>query len=465
MEIQTHIPLWLKATIAGVFFLLCALLLPAQTTEEFPYGKVIDSVVLKDNSGDSYALFLPEDYIPSTPAPVLFVFDPAARGSLGVHTFRETVGSKGWIIVCSNVSKNGPYEKNFQQANSLFSDVFSRFSIDPDRIFVAGFSGGARLATTLAVLSEQIRGVIACGATFSPNAGQMPLPGASFAFAGIVGTRDMNYQELWKAGEWLDRIDLPHRLIFYDGPHRWPPEAQLSRAIDWMIMETQGPEGSDTSLIERAYERDRYIADTLLVAGRFFESHWEYSQLLKNYKFGVVPDSIPEFISQMERKKAFKKQQKVFDQIGQAEEGLRQEFSERFHSEREQVPPSIDSVWWSKKLLALEKKYGESELVVENNMYARMLNQLFAMPIEASEGYRRKGNIEGSLYCNTLLTVLFKENPRFWIRKAEDLAQLQRPEEMLEMLETAKKLGYTDAVSIHNNPLFERYRGIPGFPF
>lgn len=79
----------------------------AQPESEIVRGIVHDTVFTTGDSGDSYALFLPEDYRASEPVPALFVFDPASR---------------------------------------LFSDVLSRFSVDPDRIYVAGFSDVAAIA-------------------------------------------------------------------------------------------------------------------------------------------------------------------------------------------------------------------------------------------------------------------------------------------------------------------------------
>ena len=38
--------------------------------------------------------------------------------------------------------------------------MFSDFNIDSKRIYTAGFSGGSRLASAIAVLTDQIQGVI-----------------------------------------------------------------------------------------------------------------------------------------------------------------------------------------------------------------------------------------------------------------------------------------------------------------
>jgi predicted esterase len=438
----------------------------AQPQTEIVRGVVQDTVFTTGDSGDSYALFLPEGYRASEPVPALFVFDPAARGALGVRTFKEAAGSRGWIVIGSNVSRNGPYEKNFEQASRLFSDVLSRFSVDPERIYVAGFSGGARLASTLAVLSDEIRGVIACGAAFSPNAGQMPLPGATFAYAGIVGSRDMNYQELWKADQWLDRVGLAHRTFFYDGVHSWPPLPHLQRAIHWMIMETQKDHTGNEGLARQMYALDSNVADTLYTTGRYLESHWEYTQLVRQYSetYPGEMESIRGRLKQIEQTREYKKQKTWFEKIRVSETRLRNLYSERFRSELQESPPSADQKWWLQQMQSLEKKYGDVA-VGGADMLWRIKNQLFAMPIEASESFRRKGEIEDSLYCNELLTLLFAENSRLWIRRAEDLARLQRTDEMIAVLNKAREAGFSDVAAIAKNPWFTPYLTRPDFPF
>jgi hypothetical protein len=315
------------------------------------------------------------------------------------------------------------------------------------------------------VLSQQIRGIIACGASFSPNASQIPLPGATFAFTGIVGTRDMNYQEMWKAEQWLDRIGMPHRVFFYDGVHSWPPQEQLQRAINWMIIETHSGQDLDNSFVLMAYETDRNTADTLFASGRLLESHWEYEHLIKRYGTGFQPDAISERLREIENSKSFKRQQKNFNQIRETEERLSKEFSERFYLELDGNPPTVNRKWWEQKIQSIENKYEESKVVGGKNMQERIYNQLYAMPIEASQEFRRNGEFEKSLYCNELLTILFSKATRFWIQKAEDLALLQRPEEMISILKKIQQSGYPKTSDILDNPIFAPYKNRPDFPF
>ncbi len=136
---------------------------------DFPIGEIVDSIAVSKTSNESFALYLPSNYKPNTLSPIVFIFDPAARGKIGIHPFIKAAEKYNYILICSNNSKNGPYDQNFEIASRLFDKIFSDFSINPKRIYTAGFSGGARLASRITVLNEHIQGVIACGAGIASN--------------------------------------------------------------------------------------------------------------------------------------------------------------------------------------------------------------------------------------------------------------------------------------------------------
>ncbi len=200
-------------------------------------ARIIDSVPLQKYSSESYALYLPEAFDPSTPSSIVFIFDPAARGKSGIEPFVEASEKYQLILVCSNNSRNTAYEVNFAIAERWFEDIFSRFTIDQYQIFAAGFSGGSRLASSIGVMTGAFKGVVGCGAAFSANPGQTPYSSDHFYYTGMTGHLDMNYQEMKRAGQWLERIELPNRIFFFDGDHRWPEPELMVRAFDWFQLQ------------------------------------------------------------------------------------------------------------------------------------------------------------------------------------------------------------------------------------
>jgi poly(3-hydroxybutyrate) depolymerase len=127
-----------------------ACLAEAASARELARGVVIEKVECLDDAGQSYALYLPTSYSTGKKFPVLYAFDPSARGRVPVERFKAAAEKYGWIVAGSNNSRNGPLKPSLAAASAMVEDTRRRFSIDETRVYAAGFSGGARLAVTLA---------------------------------------------------------------------------------------------------------------------------------------------------------------------------------------------------------------------------------------------------------------------------------------------------------------------------
>jgi hypothetical protein len=88
--------------VLGFFFRINA----QQTYEP---GKLMDSIPVSNTSNETFTLYLPTNFEASKESPILFIFDPGGRGSIGVETFIKASEAYGPILVCSNDSWNAPY--------------------------------------------------------------------------------------------------------------------------------------------------------------------------------------------------------------------------------------------------------------------------------------------------------------------------------------------------------------------
>jgi poly(3-hydroxybutyrate) depolymerase len=193
-------------------------------------GQLTERIVTKEDPQQSYAVYLPSKYDAKKRWPTLFVFDPDARGKLGVETFREAAEKYGYIVAASNNSKNGPPRPQIDAFVAMSNDVVRRFSTDTDHLYAAGFSGGARVAGMVTFYcSHCIRAVIACGAGFpaiKPEALKQ-LPGYFFT----VGKYDFNYFEVLDAAR---ANTQPTAVAVFDGTHQWPPAEVAMQAVAWL---------------------------------------------------------------------------------------------------------------------------------------------------------------------------------------------------------------------------------------
>src|SRR5205085_11317514 len=123
----------------GIYFSLALLFAVAAShaarAEELPKGVVVEKVASRDDAGQTYALYLPSGYTPKKSWPIIYAFDPGARGKIPVGLFREAAERDGYIVVGSHNSRNGPHVPLQQILTSLWDDTHARFNVDARRAY------------------------------------------------------------------------------------------------------------------------------------------------------------------------------------------------------------------------------------------------------------------------------------------------------------------------------------------
>jgi dienelactone hydrolase len=222
----------------------------AQTPER---GTVSDRVACAADPSQTYALYLPSTYSPDRKWSVLLAFHPAAQGRLMVEKYQAAAERYEYIVAGSNNSRNGPYPVSAAAARAMSVDVERRFSIDPRRVYLTGFSGGARVSMGIALGNADIAGVIASSAGFPDS---MPRSSVGFPVFGTAGTEDFNYLEM----RLLDRkLSSPHLLAVFRGGHALPPDGVAFDAIEWMELQAMrsGRRRRDDALLRQLLEKRR----------------------------------------------------------------------------------------------------------------------------------------------------------------------------------------------------------------
>ncbi len=218
-------------------------------------GRVLESVACKADPAQRYALYVPGEYTPERPWPVVFCFDPSGRGLVPVERLRAAAEKHGYIVAGSLNSRNGPFPENLAAAQAMMRDVQAHLAVDPRRVYALGMSGGARVAATLG-LGGVARGVVLCGAGFPQSEEGVPRT-VAFPVFGIVGLEDYNLAELRRLEAELGKRGGAQRLATFDGPHVWPPEAELGEALAWLRLQAMrmGAETTDESFVRGEFAR------------------------------------------------------------------------------------------------------------------------------------------------------------------------------------------------------------------
>jgi poly(3-hydroxybutyrate) depolymerase len=223
--------------------------------QDLPRGTIVDDVKCAADATQSYALYLPSQYSADRTWSVLIAFHPAARGRLMVEKYQAAAEQYGYVVAGSNTSRNGSWAVSAAAVQAMSVDLARRFSLDPQRIYLTGMSGGARVAMLVALGKNNIAGVIASSAGYPDSQPRASVP---FAVFGTAGTEDFNYIEMRQ----LDRqLTSPHHLVVFNGGHTLPPDTVAFEAIEWMELQAikSGRRTRDEALLDRLLEKRRQL--------------------------------------------------------------------------------------------------------------------------------------------------------------------------------------------------------------
>ncbi|HEU5289302.1 MAG TPA: hypothetical protein VFU05_01585 [Cyclobacteriaceae bacterium] len=421
-----------------LFFLFGSVFRLAGQEQTLTVGIVIDTVKCKANEKQSYALYLPKDYSRGSTWPVVFFYDPAARGNLPVNQYRSIAEKYQCILVGSNNSRNGPLNVTQEAEQAMLRDVENRFSIDKGRLFISGFSGGARASVYMAMQRKIYAGIIACGAAF-PVIGK--LSKENIPFIEVVGNRDMNFTEAIQTEDYLTGINYPHALLLFQGTHAWPPPETYDQAIFWQLFRVKPPSKSlaisyDSSIVTKAKQE--------IASGQLWLAHWNLKNVIS---FSLKVDSLKKSISS---KPMFVKQQKSFVKVLQNENDIVTQIYERLGRLSYAKHDSVfkESEW--KSMLMGVKKYGKSDNILEVDMSERIVQQV---TIACFENYKQqlklKNYFQSSLAARVL--VLVQPEPNSYVMLARSYAKIDRRNAAVQALSKAAELGLSDKSVLKSN--------------
>src|SRR5690242_11416113 len=223
-------------------------------------GTVVNTVTCLNHPDQSYAVYLPSQYSPERRWPIIYAFDPFARGKVPVELYKDAAEKYGYIVVGSNNAKNGPSAPEMEAAQAVWQDTHRRFGINKDRVYVTGLSGGARFATSFALYCYtcKIAGVIAHGASYPVKENIRPT-NEHFAYYVAVGDADFNLPEILTLRKKKQEQHADFKVKIYPGPHQWAPKDVAEDAVAWLELKAMqsGTEKPNPEFIRQQLEKTR----------------------------------------------------------------------------------------------------------------------------------------------------------------------------------------------------------------
>jgi dienelactone hydrolase len=425
--------------------------------ETLPKGTVVESVAVREDTSQSYALYLPAAYAPERRWPLLICFDPLARGKLPVERFRKAAEEYGMILVGSNNSRNGLDGATVSKyLSSLWADAHERFSIDDARVYAAGFSGGARLATGFASNCRGcVAGVFASGAGFS--SGSPPTQPLPFALFGAVGYDDFNFGEMRELQKALDAAGSASVFETFDGGHEWPPEEVCRRALAWFRLRAMrdGPLAREEKFIDAQLASRLADAERRLAGKEYVDAYEGYLAVVRDFRglrdVSAVADNAARLKSSSGLKSELQTEAELARRQTQAASEIRTLWTKR--AEGDETPTPRQEA--RDRLADRRKKSALAEDSSERRLSRRVLFELLIGAYESANAAvsRRKDYEAAAADLELARAVEPKDaNLAYELARVYALGGQKRP--ALQALEEAVGLGFKDGGRLTSDAAF-----------
>jgi predicted esterase len=444
-------------------FCLALFLFLNTTVAEFPTGKIIEKVACQGAPDFSYALYLPSAYQPERTWPVLFCFDPRANGMNPAELFQEGAEKYGYIIVSSNNSgSDDPSVPNLQAMKAIYDDALSRFSVDKQRLYATGLSGGARVACDMGYKYRgQVAGVIGCGAGFPIDT--PPSKDTPFAFYETIGNLDFNYYEIRLLRPKLEASGIPYKIHIFDGEHWWPPKEVATEALEWMEVQAMknGKREKDAALIETLFQKRLKKAESQKTEGMTIEAADEYQSISKDFETLHDVTAVNTEASRLNGSDEAKRWQQEEIQRDQLDAQFRQKLQSLNQSLRDSSKnvPKLETVLAFLDIPSLKKKAKEAPSKYDRLQAQRLLEVVAVQHgFYLARGFREYGDYPRAALTLSVAVEIHPEEPLYWYKLAAAQAQMNDKDKALSSLKQAVDHGFKDAEKLENDFDFKSIR-------
>lgn len=457
-----------------IFFLFLTLQLSAQ---EFSVkkGMVVDNLKVSDTLDETYALYLPTAYQNEKAWPTLFVFDDRGRGKSAAQLFKGTAEQQGYIIVSSNnISPQKDLQQNIMVAARLLQKASEVLPLDIGQTATVGSLTGAKVASSIPLIFDNIQGVIAAGDHWINF--DLIERKRNFVFIGIVGDEQYSASGMNLTASELSRLQFPSQVYLYEGGEEWPETGIINSAVGSLTIDAmrKNLRPVNRQLIQQLYEQDLNRVNKLMSLNQLINAEALLDLMEEKYTGYVSTAEIRSKQDQLSRSRNYIQQKREQSTVLEKESRLLDDFL--YYLEEDVRTANFENLgWWN-----YQKKQLDS-LSQINNAEGKMAVRLQGyikeyLRLQRNELRETKGPLEREMLANMLQTI-FDPQAFDAYRKIISLsAQDNDFQTAYFYLEEMLKHGYQDVEALYNiegtlglrltpeyNSIIEKYLGTSKF--
>ncbi len=238
-----------------------------------------------DSAKQRFELYVPANNNPRKPAPLILFISPG-QNATGLAQFRALCDRKGVLFASPHQAGNQtPGPRRIRIVMDTLDEVCRCCNVDPDRTYIGGFSGGGRIAFSIATaLPEYFGGIIpvCAGGQLRQESWLRQRVIDRLRIAMITGETDFNRGEIERMTQTqLSGVGVTSRVWTVAGlGHGIPSDKTLSEAYAWL----------EAGLKDRHSLAKRFPASR--ISGAVSRSEWA-GQLLTEARSRLTTDESP----------------------------------------------------------------------------------------------------------------------------------------------------------------------------
>lgn len=319
--------------------------------------------------------------------PAIIFFDPHAQGSVPVKKYAQLASEYKYILIGSNNLHNGQSASQTEKiVLELINEATNQCDADENRIYLCGFSGGGKVATMYGVNIPEIKGVIACGGSITPNI----KPDSTFCFVGMVGNKDFNYLDMQQTAAQFSKMNISYTLLTFDGKHDWPDSEYFKDAFDALEINAMrtGFKPTDVDWLKTVYNKLKDSANICMATGEYVKC----SELIGRIQgwFGSIDNDmrLSAFMSNLSNNQMYINDLNKITGLAMKEVELRSQFIGSVESR--------DTDWWKNEIDNFHKSIASKDELVSLTTQ-RLMAYLSMMAFSLANNDILSGNKEGAL--------------------------------------------------------------------
>ncbi len=343
------------------------------------------------NSHHTYQLYIPTSFSKNITQSFVLLLDSHGDGKFAMNNFKEAADKYGVGLIASNRIKNN--DPTFlKEIDELVQEVKDKYAKDA-KIYLAGFSGGARMALVY-VVNKPVDGVIACGALAGPD----QLHAISCPVIGVVGMDDFNFMEAAQYLLYPDKKPGNTRLVFTNDSHAWPGKEIVTSILGQMILpNNKGNESQLNMFLTNQKKHIQFMAknENVINAACQAQNMSTVPAFEKDGYFGIMYQNI---VTSKEYKDAMKELTSGIDL--------------EIHTRKSLLPALLqkDSVWWKNEIVTLQDKAKNGETSMEEMTYKRILGFIGIACYSMSRQFLNKKDESGLSHILMVYRLVEPEN-------------------------------------------------------